>query len=91
MRKSIGFVSPDERDVIQKLYERKNALKELAQIISVDNTGLYEKLVQDIGETTTRFQQWWDDMARKYSWESTIGGSWEIDFDTCEIYLVKDN
>lgn len=90
MRKQIGIVTPDERDVIQRLFERKNGLKELAQIITVDNTGLYEKLVMDIGDTATKFQQWWDEMATKYSWESTNGGSWEIDFDTCEVFLVID-
>lgn len=85
----VGMVSVEEKDLIQKLFERKNALNELAKIISVDNEALYEKLVKDMGETTTKFQQWWDNMAQKYQWESAEGGNWEINFETCEILLVK--
>lgn len=89
MKKLIGSVSPEECKEIQVLFERKNGLAELAQIITVDNNDLYEKVVKDMGETTTKFQKWWDTMAQKYSWESVIGGNWEIDFDSCEIYLVS--
>lgn len=85
----VGMVSVEEKDLIQKLFERKNALNELAKIISVDNEALYEKLVKDMGETTTKFQQWWDNMAQKYQWESAEGGNWEINFETCEILLSK--
>lgn len=89
MKKLIGSVSPEECKEIQVLFERKNGLAELAQIITVDNNDLYEKVVKDMGETTTKFQKWWDTMAQKYSWESVIGGNWEIDFDSREIYLVS--
>ena len=27
----------------------------------------------------------------KYQWESIEGGNWEIDFDTCNIYLTDNN
>ena len=91
MKKLIGSVSTEECKEIQALFERKNGLAELAQIITVDNNDLYEKVVQDMGETTTKFQKWWDTMAQKYSWESVIGGNWEIDFDSCEIYLVSND
>lgn len=88
IRKMIGTVMPDERNEIQQLYERRNGLNELAKILTADNTELYEKLVKDLGETGTKFQAWWDRMAAKYQWESIDGGNWEINFDTCEIYLV---
>jgi CXXX repeat modification system protein len=51
---------------------------------------LYDKLVKDLGETSTKFQNWWDRMADKYQWESVEGGNWEINFDTCEIFLVTE-
>ena len=89
MKKLIGSVSPEECKEIRVLFERKNGLAELAQIITVDNNDLYQKVVKDMGETTTKFQKWWDTMAKKYSWESVNGGNWEIDFDSCEIYLVS--
>ena len=91
MKKLIGSVSTEECKEIQALFERKNGLAELAQIITVDNNDLYEKVVKDMGETTTKFQKWWDTMAQKYSWESVIGGNWEIDFDSCAIYLVSND
>lgn len=88
MKKLVGQVTPEERTEIQTLFERRNGLNELAKILTADNAELYEKLVKDLGETGTRFQKWWDDMAAKYQWESADGGNWEINFDTCEIYLV---
>ena len=89
MKKVVGQVSADEKREIQTMYERKKGLSELAKILTVDNTALYEKIVQDMGETNTRFQQWWDDMGQKYQWESLPNGTWEINFQTNEIYLVS--
>ena len=90
IRKTVGKVTPEERTEIQTLFERKNGLMELAKIINADNTELYEKLVKDMGETSTKFQAWWDAMAKKYQWESAEGGNWEINFETCEIFLSEE-
>ena len=86
-RKLVGQVTPEERNEIQMLFERRNGLNELAKILTNDNAELYEKLVKDMGETSTRFQNWWTHMSQKYHWESKDNGNWEINFDTCEIYL----
>lgn len=88
MRKIVGKVTPEERTEIQTLFERKNGLTELAKIVTADNNDLYEKMVKDMGETSTKFQQWWDEKAKQYQWESADGGNWEINFETCEITLV---
>jgi len=87
-KKLVGQVTPDERNEIQTLFERRNGLNELAKILTADNSELYEKLVKDLGETGTKFQDWWDRMADKYQWESAEGGNWEINFENCEIYLA---
>lgn len=87
-KKMVGQVTPEERSEIQMLFERRNGLNELAKILTADNSELYEKLVKDMGETGTKFQGWWNRMAEKYHWESAPDGNWEINFDTCEIYLV---
>jgi len=87
-KKMVGLVTPEERSEIQMLFERRNGLNELAKILTADNSELYEKLVKDMGETGTKFQGWWNRMAEKYHWESAPDGNWEINFDTCEIYLV---
>lgn len=89
VKTKVGQVTPEERNEIQALFERRNGLNELAKIVTADNDELYEKLVKDLGLTGTKFQQWWDAMSAKYQWESVEGGNWEINFDTCEIYLVR--
>lgn len=88
MKKVVGKVTPEERTEIQVLFERKNGLTELAKIVDADNSDMYEELVKDMGETSIKFQQWWDSMAEKYKWESAEGGNWEINFNSCEIVLV---
>lgn len=88
MKKEVGRVTETERDEIQSLFERRNGLNELAKILTVDNTDLYNLLVKDLGETSTKFQQWWNNMSAKYNWELAENGNWEIDFNDCTIYLV---
>ena len=88
MKKMVGQVTPEERNEIQSLFERRNGLNELAKILTADNPELYEKLVKDLGETGTKFQNWWETMSQKYKWESAVNGNWEINFETCEIFLV---
>lgn len=90
-KKIIGLVTKQEKKEIQTLFERRNGLNELAKIISADNEALYEKLVKDMGETETKFQYWWNIMSQKYQWESTKESNWEINFETCEIYLVTNH
>lgn len=91
MKKLVGQVTVEEKDEILSLFERRNGLNELAKILTPENEALYQKLVKDMGETGTKFQQWWDSMSTKYQWESTPNGHWEINFDTCEIFLNDNN
>lgn len=88
MKKLVGQVTPEEKNEIQTLFERRNGLNELAKILTADNSDLYEKLVKDLSETSSKFQNWWDTMAQKYKWESAQNGHWNINFETCEIFLV---
>lgn len=90
MKKKVGQVTIEEKNEIQTLFERKNGLSELAKVLTSDNETLYEKLIKDMGETGTKFQNWWDRMATKYQWEAAENGHWEINFDTCEIFLVTE-
>ena len=48
-KRLVGQVTPEERNEIQTLFERRNGLNELAKILTADNTELYEKLVKDLG------------------------------------------
>lgn len=89
-KKLVGQVTVKEKEEIQTLFERRNGLNELAKILTADNGELYEKLVKDMGETGSKFQSWWDKMSQKYDWESAENGHWEINFDTCEIFLITE-
>ena len=88
-KQAVGRVTLEEKNEIQALFERRNGLTELARIVTADNADLYEKLVKDMGETSAKFEHWWDRMAGKYQWEAADNGHWEINFETCEIYLVQ--
>lgn len=89
-KKTVGQVTEEEKNEIQQLFERRNGLNELAKILTPNNDALYQKLVKDMGETGTKFQNWWDRMSAKYQWEADENGHWEINFDTCEILLVTE-
>ena len=71
MKKLVGQVTLEEKNEIQALFERRNGLNELAKILTPENDALYQKLVKDMGETGSKFQNWWDTMSQKYQWEST--------------------
>lgn len=88
MKQLVGHVTEIERDEIRQLFERRNGLNELAKILTSDNTDLYERLIADLGETSTKFQNWWNEKSSKYRWQSHMDGNWEIDFNSCDIYLV---
>lgn len=89
-KRLVGQVTPEEKDEILTLFERRNGLNELAKILTAENSELYEKVVKDLGETSTKFQSWWNQMAVKYHWESADNGHWEINFETCEIFLITE-
>lgn len=57
MKKLVGQVTVEEKNEIQKLFERRNGLNELATILTAENEALYEKLVNDMGETSAKFHQ----------------------------------
>ena len=91
MKKLVGQVTLEEKNEIQTLFERRNGLNELAKILTPDNAELYNRLVRDMGETGTEFQNWWDTMAQKYQWEKTENGRWQINFESCEVYLIDND
>lgn len=94
-KKLLGTVSPAERDAIRRLHERRNGLLELFK--ALPDLGkdvaaeLYEKIVVDLGEVTTRSQEWWTATSREHGWEDPAAGRWEIDFTSCEVFLVDQS
>lgn len=94
-RRELGKITPEERDEIKILFERKNGLVELAKALSgmsrqeLEASGLYDKVTQDIGRASTQFQGWFDKTSRKYGWENRPGHRWEVDFDTCTVSIRR--
>ncbi|MBN2441268.1 MAG: CXXX repeat peptide modification system protein [Spirochaetales bacterium] len=94
-KKEVGTVTPRERDEIKILFERKNGISELTRSLinvpkaELENSFLYDKLISDMGKASSQFQKWWDTMKAKYNWETLPGYRWEIDFETCKIYIKK--
>lgn len=88
-----GRVSAEERDEIKALFERKMGLAEVFQALAKmepeARDQMYDKAVSDMGETSRKFHTWWERTAKKHNWEAVAGGSWRIDFDSCEVFLVR--
>ena len=94
-RRKVGTVTEEERDEIKTLFERKSGLVELVQALAslsskdLETSGLYERIVKDMGETTVKFKKWWDTKSASYGWENLAGHIWEIDFETKDIFIKK--
>lgn len=83
-RKMIGQVTPEERNEIQQLFERRNGLNELAKILTADNTELYEKLVKDLGKQVLSFKH------GGIEWLHNINGrAWMVATGKSILTLVK--
>lgn len=96
--KLIGMVTEDEKNEIERLFERKNGLSELMLSLSSNalldddiKNAAYEKLVNDMGKTKLAFEKWWSNMQEKYKWENIKGYSYQIDFETNEIIIAKND
>lgn len=96
-KEKVGTVTEMEKIEVEKLHERNIALAEL--VITLNNPALpkedrdylYEKVLNDIGKTKIKLQNWWNLMAEIYQWKSSPDGRWEIDFKTNDIYLISVN
>jgi CXXX repeat modification system protein len=94
-KRLVGKVTLKERDEILALFERKNGLVELVHALAqtddeaLKNSYFYEKIIADMGKTATKYQQWWDTRVKLYQWENIPGYVWEINFDSCQVFLTK--
>ncbi len=93
MRKKIGKVTVKEMKEIKYLHERKNGLIELFKSIELDRKegdALYDRIVNEMTNINGKFQEWWDEKGNKYKWENIKGNKWEINFQSCDIFLVTN-
>ena len=47
------------------------------------------KLLNVIKKGVISILNWWSKNADFYKWEQVENGHWEIDFETCEIFLIS--
>ena len=85
----IGKVSKEERDEIKSLHMRRSALLDLSQILTAENSELHKKLIEDLAEINANFHEWWVSKVKEHNWERSEKGRWQIDFNTCEIFLIQ--
>ena len=94
-KKYLGTVTSEERDVIRALYERRTGLVELFKVLldleKNEADSMYEKVVNDLGQVTIKYNDWWTQMSLKYNWENSKGMQWEIEFETCKVFIKNDN
>jgi len=50
---------------------------------------LYDKLVNDLSQVNAKYHDWWKKISSKYQWGNDESMQWEVEFDTCTVYLKK--
>lgn len=90
MKEVVGKVTAEESAEIKKLFLRKNALIDLLKSVE-KGSAIYENVMSDFIETNEKFQNWWNNTSKKYSWKNPKTAQWEINFDTCEIFLANNS
>lgn len=90
-RKKVGEVTVQESNRLFRIFRHRNALIELGLILPDDDIRLRTDFNQDLEKTNLEFQRWWDDMWEKYQWESCPEADWEIDFETCEVFISHES
>lgn len=90
-RKLIAKISEAERDEIRSLFERKGSLLELFQTFDGEDNEqsnkLFNKVVNELSITNRAYKEWFTAKSTEHNWENVPGKSWQIDFDTCEVFL----
>ncbi len=94
-RELVGNVTKEEKNELLVLYERKVGIEELTATFESDLLStekkeiMLEKMISELGKVKLNMQAWWDRMYERYDWKSGEGYMWNIDFQTCEVFLVK--
>jgi CXXX repeat modification system protein len=91
----VGVVNEEEKNELRTAFERKLALNDLEialkdiELSEVEERRLIEKIKSDIISNNQLIDNWWKNGYNKHNWESKDNGTWTIDFETNEIYLVE--
>jgi len=94
-REIVGIVTEKEKNEVMVLFERKIGIEELTatlenDLISIEKKEIMQdKMISELGKVKLNLQAWWGRMYEKYNWKSVEGYRWNIDFQSCEIFLTK--
>ena len=91
--KLLGIITPEESENARKLLGRKDALKDLVQVIPIQGKSedsLYERIIEDMAETSLKIETWWKTMSKKYGWSYAASDRWYLNTESCEIFLDTD-
>jgi len=94
-REIVGIVTEEEKNEVMMLFERKIGIEELTatlenDLISIEKKEIMQdKMISELGKVKLNLQAWWGRMYEKYNWKSVEGYRWNIDFQSCEIFLTK--
>jgi CXXX repeat modification system protein len=87
-KKILGKVSKDEKNEIERIFERENGLKELeVSVKDKISSELYNKIFSDFCSNHKKMVKWWQDIRGKYNWESPENAILNIDFNTREVFF----
>lgn len=87
MRDVIIELEQQECDTIRELFEKKLALENLAKIITPEeNSAIYERLIIDYGKILHLFNDWWDNIFKKYQ---CTPGNYSVDFSAHSIVSAE--
>jgi len=95
-REIVGIVTEEEKNEVMMLFERKIGIEELTatlenDLISIEKKEIMQdKMISELGKVKLNLQAWWGRMYEKYNWKSVEGYMWNIDFQTCEIFLTRE-
>lgn len=86
--KIVGKVTDEENDRVYNLLEKKNALKNLLQIIDEENENdFYSNVLNEYKLTEKNFQGWWEEMFSKYKWEENINAQYALNFEDNIVFI----
>lgn len=85
----IGEVMTEEKNEIQSYHLKRKALMELKLIVNKETDPLYAKMQEDLKNTIQFYNDWWNRMKTKYSWNVPEGKRLRIDFETGKIICIE--
>lgn len=95
MKKLLGKVTNEEKEQVMAISRRRNALHELFSSLNSEaatpNNTLYERIVEDIGDTNQRLKDWWITTAKAHNWSFTEKDAWQVEYDSNELYLITED